>query len=221
MTHSTSYEKARRKLGMKKSEASRPGALLEKSRSMLGKPMPKHHKREKKEISFKHYKKDEPLKNPDTEHNDKEPDFKNHKEMCKHCKSSSHASHEHKHQKHEKHHKNWIAGAIKKPGALHHELGVKKGSKIPAGKLRAAASKGGLEGKRARLAETLKSFHHKHHKSLSGGKMQGSYGNPQERAFGGGGSKGIQGGQYSSLQGSSPSLQGAGIKFKNRKHAKR
>jgi hypothetical protein len=54
--------------------------------------------------------------------------------------------------------KNWIAGAIKKPGALRKELGVKKGEKIPAGKLKAAAKKKGVEGKRARLAETLKGF---------------------------------------------------------------
>lgn len=52
--------------------------------------------------------------------------------------------------------KNWIAGAIKKPGALRAELGVKKGEKIPAGKLAAAAKKPGIIGKRARLAETLK-----------------------------------------------------------------
>ena len=52
--------------------------------------------------------------------------------------------------------KNWIAGAVKKPGALRKELGVKKGAKIPAKKLAAAAKKPGVEGKRARLAETLK-----------------------------------------------------------------
>ncbi len=52
--------------------------------------------------------------------------------------------------------KNWIAGAIKKPGALHKELGVPQGKKIPAKKLSAAAKKGGVEGKRARLAQTLK-----------------------------------------------------------------
>ncbi len=52
--------------------------------------------------------------------------------------------------------KNWIAGAIKKPGALRKELGVKAGEKIPAKKLAAAAKKLGKEGKRARLAETLK-----------------------------------------------------------------
>ena len=58
-----------------------------------------------------------------------------------------------------KHHKNWIAGAIKHPGALHKELGVKAGEKIPSKKLNAAAGKSGVEGKRARLAQTLKSFH--------------------------------------------------------------
>lgn len=52
----------------------------------------------------------------------------------------------------------WIQGAIKHPGALKKELGVKKGEKIPAKKLAAAAKKGGKEGKRARLAETLKGF---------------------------------------------------------------
>ncbi len=55
--------------------------------------------------------------------------------------------------------KNWIAGAIKKPGALHAELGVPQGKKIPPAKLAAATKKGGKEGKRARLAETLKNFH--------------------------------------------------------------
>jgi hypothetical protein len=50
----------------------------------------------------------------------------------------------------------WIQKAIKKPGALHKELDVPKGKKIPAKKLEKAAKKGGKEGKRARLAETLK-----------------------------------------------------------------
>ena len=49
----------------------------------------------------------------------------------------------------------WIQGAIEKPGALRKSLGVKKGEKIPAKKLAAAAEKGGKLGKRARLAETL------------------------------------------------------------------
>jgi len=54
--------------------------------------------------------------------------------------------------------KKWIAGAIKHPGALRKELGVKKGEKIPAKKLNAAAKKKGVEGRRARLAKTLRSF---------------------------------------------------------------
>ena len=55
--------------------------------------------------------------------------------------------------------KNWVAGAIKKPGALHKELKVPQGKKIPAKKLAAAAKKGGKLGQRARLAETLKKMH--------------------------------------------------------------
>jgi hypothetical protein len=51
---------------------------------------------------------------------------------------------------------NWIAGAIKKPGALRKELGVKTGAKIPARQLAAAARKPGPLGQRARLAETLR-----------------------------------------------------------------
>jgi len=53
---------------------------------------------------------------------------------------------------------NWIAGAIGKPGALHRDLGVPVGKKIPAAKIAAAAKKPGVVGKRARLARTLKSF---------------------------------------------------------------
>lgn len=54
--------------------------------------------------------------------------------------------------------KNWIQKAIKKPGALHKQLGVPVGKKIPAGKLAAAAKKPGKLGQRARLAQTLKGF---------------------------------------------------------------
>lgn len=49
----------------------------------------------------------------------------------------------------------WIKGAIKKPGALREQLGVKKGETIPKAKLAAAAKKGGKLGQRARLAITL------------------------------------------------------------------
>lgn len=54
--------------------------------------------------------------------------------------------------------KNWIAEAVKKPGALRKELGAKAGKPIPAGKLEAAAKKPGKMGQRARLAMTLKGF---------------------------------------------------------------
>jgi hypothetical protein len=53
----------------------------------------------------------------------------------------------------------WIQGAIKHPGALHKQLKVPEGKKIPESKLKAAEKKGGLDGKRARLAETLKHMH--------------------------------------------------------------
>ena len=54
--------------------------------------------------------------------------------------------------------RNWIGKAIKKPGQLHRDLGVPKGEKFPASKLKAAAKKPGKVGQRARLAETLKGF---------------------------------------------------------------
>lgn len=52
--------------------------------------------------------------------------------------------------------KNWIKGAIKSPGALHKQLGVPAGKKIPADTLDNAAKAGGKLGQRARLAKTLK-----------------------------------------------------------------
>jgi hypothetical protein len=57
-----------------------------------------------------------------------------------------------------KKHGKWIQEAIKQPGALHRELGVKQGEKIPAKKLAKAAKAPGKLGQRARLAETLKGF---------------------------------------------------------------
>jgi len=56
----------------------------------------------------------------------------------------------------------WIQKAIKHKGALHKELGVPEGKKIPAKMLAKAAKKGGVEGKRARLAETLKKLPRHH-----------------------------------------------------------
>ena len=52
--------------------------------------------------------------------------------------------------------KKWIQSAIKHPGALHKQLGVPAGKKIPAKKLEKAAKAKGTLGKRARLAQTLK-----------------------------------------------------------------
>lgn len=50
----------------------------------------------------------------------------------------------------------WISGAIKKPGALRKQLGVKGDKPIPAKKLTKAAKAPGKLGQRARLAQTLK-----------------------------------------------------------------
>lgn len=52
----------------------------------------------------------------------------------------------------------WIRGAIKKPGALHKQLGIPKGKKIPVKTLRASSKKVGKLGKRARLALTLRNY---------------------------------------------------------------
>lgn len=54
--------------------------------------------------------------------------------------------------------KKWIQKMHMKKGALREQLDVPAGKKIPAKKLAQAAKKPGLEGKRARLAETLKGF---------------------------------------------------------------
>jgi hypothetical protein len=56
---------------------------------------------------------------------------------------------------------NWINGAIKHPGALHKELGVPEGKKIPMKKIKEAEKKGGIVAKRAHLAETLKKMNKK------------------------------------------------------------
>jgi hypothetical protein len=65
----------------------------------------------------------------------------------------------------------WIQGAIKHPGALHKELHVKEGEKIPEKKLmKAEHSSNPKLAKRAKLAETLKHMHH-----AKGGKAEGNY----------------------------------------------
>lgn len=49
---------------------------------------------------------------------------------------------------------------VKKPGAIHKELGIPVSKKIPEKTLSRAASAGGKLGKRARLAETFRSMKH-------------------------------------------------------------
>ncbi len=51
-----------------------------------------------------------------------------------------------------------ISKAIKKPGALHEQMGVPKGKKIPAKALAKAAKAPGKLGQRARFAQVLKGF---------------------------------------------------------------
>ena len=55
----------------------------------------------------------------------------------------------------------WIQKAIKEPGALRRQMGVKKGQKIPISKLRKAAKAKGKLGRRARLALTLRKLRKK------------------------------------------------------------
>jgi len=51
---------------------------------------------------------------------------------------------------------NFIQKAIKKPGALHEQMGIPQGKKIPAKALAKAAKAPGKLGQRARFAELLK-----------------------------------------------------------------
>ena len=62
--------------------------------------------------------------------------------------------------------KDWIKKAVGRPGALHKELGVKKGEKIPAKKLASADKKAKKSGdtkleRQINLAKTLKKMHKK------------------------------------------------------------
>lgn len=52
----------------------------------------------------------------------------------------------------------FIQKAIKKPGALHEQMGVPQGKKIPAKALAKAAKAPGKLGQRARFAQVLKGF---------------------------------------------------------------
>lgn len=54
---------------------------------------------------------------------------------------------------------NWMQGAVKRPGALHRQLGVPAGKKIPAKRLASAASSSNpLLARRARLAQTFAKY---------------------------------------------------------------
>jgi hypothetical protein len=57
--------------------------------------------------------------------------------------------------------KDWIGGAIKNPGALHRDLGVPEGKKIPVDLIEKAAKRKDKVGSRARLALTLRGFNKK------------------------------------------------------------
>lgn len=52
----------------------------------------------------------------------------------------------------------WIKAAIKHKGALHAQLGIPQGKKIPHATLMKAAQSNGLLGRRARLAVELSHF---------------------------------------------------------------
>ena len=68
--------------------------------------------------------------------------------------------------------KDWIKGAIKKPGALRRQLDVPAGENIPAGKLKDASKAGGKLGQRARLAITLKKMHDEYEPETNDGLME-------------------------------------------------
>ncbi len=54
--------------------------------------------------------------------------------------------------------KDWIGGAIENPGALHRDLGIPEGEKIPVDLIKKAAKRKDKVGSRARLALTLRGF---------------------------------------------------------------
>jgi len=68
----------------------------------------------------------------------------------------------------------WIQKAIKKPGALHKQLGVPQGKNIPSKKLTAAAKEGGKLGRRARLAQTLSKFHNEEFEEIDSARSAGT-----------------------------------------------
>jgi hypothetical protein len=64
--------------------------------------------------------------------------------------------------------KHFIKEMHLKKGALHKDLHVPLGQKIPEKKLKSAENKGGIVGKRAHLAETLKGMNHSNNRGQGG-----------------------------------------------------
>ncbi len=83
-------------------------------------------------------------------------------EMPENTHNAGEAQHHHSMSFHESnaHHSprkhNWIKGAVSHPGALHRDLGVKQGKKIPVSKIREAAKGNDVTAKRARFALTMR-----------------------------------------------------------------
>jgi hypothetical protein len=57
--------------------------------------------------------------------------------------------------------KKWVQGANLHKGALHKDLGIPEGHKIPISILKKAIKKGGKTGRRAQLALTLRKMRHR------------------------------------------------------------
>jgi len=57
----------------------------------------------------------------------------------------------------------WIAKAIKRPGQLHRDLGIKQKTKVPVERIRQAAKRKDKVGQRARLALTLMKMRRRQH----------------------------------------------------------
>jgi hypothetical protein len=70
--------------------------------------------------------------------------------------------------------KNWIKGAVKRPGQLHRDLGVRKGKKIPRSKLQAAAKRKGKVGQRARFALNMRKINARKRRKGSGKRKRTS-----------------------------------------------
>ena len=54
----------------------------------------------------------------------------------------------------------WVKRSVKHPGALHRDLGVTQGKKIPVSKIQAAAHGSGKTAQRARFALAARKFKH-------------------------------------------------------------